>query len=169
MYVDLWSDKNRNPGALIADAVGKELAKHLGVVARTAKAAGLSQVGIGNWLKVDTTKIGKVDGLTLAEAVRGLCETSGKPVALIIDEAQHSLTSAEGETATTALKSARDQLNQPGAAQLLLIMSGSDRDKLLRLVNSNAAPFFECLNRGTGSVPTMLTRSHFTKKKLARR
>jgi len=63
-------------------------------------------------------------------------------VALIIDEAQHSLTSEEGETAMTALKSARDQLNRPGDTRLLLVMSGSDRDKLLRLVNSNAAPFF---------------------------
>lgn len=42
----------------------------------------------------------------------------------------------------TARKSARDQLNRPGDTQLLLVMSGSDRDKLLRLVNSNAAPFF---------------------------
>lgn len=42
----------------------------------------------------------------------------------------------------TALKSARDQLNRPGKTQLPLIMSCSDRDKLLRLVNSNAAPFF---------------------------
>jgi len=142
VYVDLWSDKNRNPGALIADAVGKELAKHLGVIAKTAKAAGLDHVGIAGWLKVDTTKIGKIDGLTLAEALRALSETSRKPIALIIDEAQHSLTSTEGETAMTALKSARDQLNKPGAANLLLIMSGSDRDKLLRLVNSNAAPFF---------------------------
>lgn len=49
VYVDLWSDKNRNPGALIADAVGKELAKRLGIVAKTAKVAGLAQVGIGNW------------------------------------------------------------------------------------------------------------------------
>jgi len=63
-------------------------------------------------------------------------------VALIIDEAQHSRTSEEGRTAMTALKSARDQLNRPGETQLLLVMSGSDRDKLLRLVKSNAAPFF---------------------------
>lgn len=142
VYVDLWSDKNRNPGALIADAVGKELGKHLGLVAKTAKAAGLEHVGLAGWLKVDTTKIGKIDGLTLAEALRALNETSGRPIALIIDEAQHSLTSTEGETTMMALKSARDQLNKPGAANLLLIMSGSDRDKLLRLVNSNAAPFF---------------------------
>ena len=41
-----------------------------------------------------------------------------------------------------ALKSARDQLNRPGEIQLMLVMSGSDRDKLLRLVNTNGAPFY---------------------------
>lgn len=142
VYVDLWSDKNRNPGDLIATAIGTELGRHLGAVARAAKAAGLDQVTIAGTLRIDTSKIGKIDGLTLTEALRALTEASGKPVALIIDEAQHALTSEEGETAMTALKSARDQLNRPGEARLLLIMSGSDRDKLLRLVNSNAAPFF---------------------------
>ena len=69
-------------------------------------------------------------------------ETSKKPVALIIDETQHALTSDAGEAAMTALKSARDQLNAPGIVNLMLVMSGSDRDKLLRLVNSAAAPFY---------------------------
>jgi len=41
-----------------------------------------------------------------------------------------------------ALKSARDQLNRPDQVKLMLVMSGSDRDKLLRLVNTNAAPFY---------------------------
>lgn len=41
-----------------------------------------------------------------------------------------------------ALKSARDQLNRPGEIKLMLIMSGSDRDKLMRLVNTAGAPFF---------------------------
>ena len=41
-----------------------------------------------------------------------------------------------------ALKSARDQLNRPGDTRLMLVMSGSDRDKLLRLVNTNGAPFY---------------------------
>lgn len=142
VYVDLWTDTSRPPGSLIAEAVARELEKHLGFVARAAKSSGLDHVGIGGWLKVDTTKIGRIDGLTLTDALRALVETSGKPVALIIDEAQHSLTSEDGETSMTALKSARDQLNKPGDAKLLLIMSGSDRDKLLRLVNSNAAPFY---------------------------
>jgi hypothetical protein len=142
VYVDLWADKRRDPGSLIADAIGRELADHLGIVAKTAKAVGLDKVTVAGALQIDTSKIGKADGLTLADALKNLTKISKKPVALIIDEAQHALTSTEGEAAMTALKSARDQMNVPGSAQLMLVMSGSDRDKLLRLVNSSAAAFY---------------------------
>lgn len=142
VYVDLWADARRDPGALIAEAIGRALEPQLGLVARAAKKAGLEKVKVGG-LEVDTTKIGSTDGLTLTEALRLLHESSGgKPVALIIDEAQHALTSEGGETAMTALKSARDQLNRPGSVNLMLVMSGSDRDKLMRLVNTPGAPFY---------------------------
>ena len=141
VYVDLWADTRRDPGGLIAEAIARALEPQLGVVARTARRAGLDKVKVGG-LEVDTSKIGKVDGLTLVDALRRLQEHAGKPVALIIDEAQHALTSEAGEAAMTALKSARDQLNQPGVVNLMLVMSGSDRDKLLRLVNTAGAPFY---------------------------
>jgi hypothetical protein len=141
VYVDLWADQKNDPGDLIADAIAQALRKHLGVVAKTAKAAGLDSVQIGG-LKIDLTRIGRHDGITLTDALRALHETAQAPVALIIDEAQHSLTSEAGENTMIALKSARDQLNRPGEPKLLLVMSGSDRDKLLRLVNTNASPFY---------------------------
>ena len=141
VYVDLWADARRDPGGLIAEAIARALAPQLGLVARTARKTGLDKVKVGG-LEVDTSKIGKVDGLTLTDALRLLHESAGKPVALIIDEAQHALTSEAGEAAMTALKSARDQLNQPGVVNLMLVMSGSDRDKLLRLVNTVGAPFY---------------------------
>lgn len=141
VYVDLWADQKRDPGSLIAEAVGRALLKQLGPVAKTAKAAGLDSISLGG-IKIDTSKIGRVDGTTLADALRALVEAAKTPVALIVDEAQHALTSEAGETAMAALKSARDQLNRPGLVHLMLVMSGSDRDKLLRLVNTNAAPFF---------------------------
>lgn len=141
VYVDLWADARRDPGVLIAEAIAKALEPHLGVVARTAKKAGLEKVTVGG-LQVDARKIGTVEGLTLSEALRLLHERAGKPVALIIDEAQHALVSEAGEAAMTALKSARDQLNRPGVVNLMLVMSGSDRDKLMRLVNTAGAPFY---------------------------
>lgn len=141
VYVDLWADARRDPGVLIAEAIARALEPQLGLVARSAKKAGLDKIKLGG-LEVDTSKIGKVDGLTLPDALRLLHDSADKPVALIIDEAQHALTSEAGEAAMTALKSARDQLNQPGVVNLMLVMSGSDRDKLLRLVNTSAAPFY---------------------------
>lgn len=142
VYVDLWADQRRDPGALVAEAIGRALQPHLGRVAKIAKAAGLESVSIAGALKIDTSKIGKLDGATLPDALRALHETAKAPVALIIDEAQHALTSEAGEAAMAALKSARDQLNRPGTVNLMLVMSGSDRDKLLRLVNTNGAPFY---------------------------
>jgi len=142
VYVDLWTDTTRDPGVLIADAIGRTLQSHLGQVARTVQRAGLEKVSLAGWLNLDTSRIGKLDGLTLVDALRALHETANKPVALVIDEAQHALTSEAGEAAMTALKSARDQLNRPGEVNLMLVMSGSDRDKLLRLVNTNGSPFY---------------------------
>lgn len=142
VYLDLWADQRRDPGNLIAEAIGRALQPHLGMVARAAKKAGLDNVSLAGWLNIDTSRIGKPDGATLPDALRALVETAKSPVALIVDEAQHALTSEAGETAMAALKSARDQLNRPGEVKLMLIMSGSDRDKLLRLVNTSGAPFY---------------------------
>ena len=142
VYVDLWADRKRDPGSLISEVIGKALANQLGFVAKAAKASGLENVSIAGWFKIDTSKIGKVDGATLVDALKALRESSEKPIALIIDEAQHALTSEDGDAAMSALKSARDQMNTPDAANLMLVMSGSDRDKLLRLVNTTGAPFY---------------------------
>ena len=142
VYVDLWSDQRRDPGALIAEAIGRALDAHLGPVARAAKASGLENVTIARVLKIDTRKIGQIDGSTLPDALRALHEAAKAPIVLIIDEAQHALTSEAGEATMAALKSARDQLNAPGKVNLILVMSGSDRDTLLRLVNTNGAAFF---------------------------
>jgi len=142
VYVDLWADTRRDPGALIAEVIAQALQSHLGLVARVARQAGVKSVKVAGTLDIDTSKIGQIDGLTLVDALRSLHQASGKPVALIIDEAQHALTSEAGEVAMTALKSARDQMNQPGVVNLMLVMSGSDRDKLLRLVVSAGAPFY---------------------------
>lgn len=142
VYVDLWADQRRDPGELIADAIGQALQPRLGLVARAARATGVQNVTIAGALQIDTSRIGRVDGTTVVDALRALHAAAGTPVVLIIDEAQHALTSEAGEVAMAALKSARDQLNAPGRVNLMLVMSGSDRDKLLRLVNTNSAPFY---------------------------
>lgn len=142
VYVDLWANKEKDPSIVIAHAIGSELLKHFGVVARVAQAIGLESVSIAGVLKLDTKSIGQPNGMTLSDALGLLIEKSGKSVALIIDEAQHSLTSKSGESTMAALKSARDTINNSDGSRLMLIMSGSDRDKLLRLVNTTAAAFY---------------------------
>ena len=139
IYVDLWSDQRRDPGELIADAIGSALQSCSRLVAKAAKA--IESVTIAG-MKINIGKIGRTDGATLVDALRALRQSAEQPVVLIIDEAQHALTSTMGETVMAALKSARDQMNTPDKINLMLVMSGSDRDKLLRLVNGNAAPFY---------------------------
>ncbi len=104
VYVDLWSDQRRDPGLLIADAIGKALTPHLGVVAKAVKAAGLQEATVAGILKIDTRNIGRVDGATLPEALDALHAAAKAPVVLIIDEAQHALTSEAGETVMAALE-----------------------------------------------------------------
>ena len=140
VYVDLWSDRNKDPAHLIAEAIGIEIRNRLGVVAKAAQSSGMSALQIGG-LQFDTSKIGKPDGSTLANALQYLAQLSKSAVVLIVDEAQQALSSPAGQAAMAGLKSARDQMNKPGDPQLMLVMSGSDRDKLLRLVNGNSSPF----------------------------
>jgi hypothetical protein len=140
--VDLWADQRRDPGTLITEAIGRALQSHLGFIAKTAKKAVLERGSLAGRLQIDISKIGKLDGVTLVDALHALHETAAAPVALIVDEAQHALTSEAGENAMAALKSARDQMNRPATINLMLVMSGSDRDKLLRLINTNGAPFY---------------------------
>lgn len=142
VYVDLWADLKRNPGHLLAQAIGESLLPHLGALARIAREAGISKVALKGWVEFDPSRVGKLDGATIPDALRALHLAARRPLAVIVDEAQHALATSEGEVAMTALKSARDQLNAPGTVNLMLVMSGSDRDKLLRLVNSAAAPFY---------------------------
>lgn len=142
VYVDLWENQERDPAELILEAIGQAVQAQQGIVARTARKAGLSKVKIGGALEIDTGQLGSIQGLTLKEALRTLHELSGRPVALIVDEAQQALSSQAGEVAMMGLKSARDQLNTPSEIHLMLVMSGSDRDKLMRLTNTNSAPFY---------------------------
>jgi hypothetical protein len=142
VYVDLWSNLESDPGLIIAGAIGKALAGHDSFVAKIAKSSGVDKVSIPGVVSLGLGHVGQVNGVTLTDALRALIDTAKKPVALIIDEAQHALTSEHGQNTLLALKSARDQINQPGVVQLMLVMSGSDRDKLLHLVHGNSAPFF---------------------------
>ncbi len=141
VYVDLWADKKRSPMDLIASELAQAFNKSMGVVAQLARNSGLDSLNIAG-IKIDTSKIGKTDGMTLHRVLSLIGQQSGKATALIIDEAQHALTTQDGDATMSALKSARDQMRHDGEAGLVLVMSGSHRDKLMRLLNTAAAPFW---------------------------
>ena len=143
VYVDLWSDRQRDPASLIADAIKSALRDSDNWAVKALKTTGLTKVGLGPFASFDIDKIGTAQGATLTDALRAIAQKSGTHVALIIDEAQHALSSEAGANAMFALKAARDAMNQ-GASKtnLALVFTGSHRDKLSNLMLRRDQPFF---------------------------
>lgn len=141
IYVDLWANQDYEPSELIAITVAEALEARRGLLHRAAKATGVESIAVAG-IRFDTDKIGKKSGTTLHAALHALQQVEKRPIAFIIDEAQHTLKTEAGNTTMKALKSARDQMNGPSQHGLMLVMSGSDRDKLMRLVNNHDAAFF---------------------------
>lgn len=145
LYLDFWSNLRVDPAELLYAEVGRALSGNAGFTARMAERARLSKVKVGaggSSLEFDASRIGQAPGSSLVAAFRELSEAAGKPVALLLDEAQHLMVSPRGEEVLKELKAVRDTLNDPDRIRLMLVMSGSDRDKLGRLTNSKAAAFY---------------------------
>lgn len=143
VYVDLWANRDADPAALLAEAIKSRIADYEGTITKLAKSARLDKITVLGTLALDFSKSGLPANMTLADALRLLHTLAGKPVLLVVDEAQHALTTPAGLSAMFALKSARDQLNtadQPPA--LMLVLTGSNRDKLAHLVLKKDQPFF---------------------------
>ena len=80
--------------------------------------------------------------LSLSDALAELSDDLKKPIVLIIDEAQHAITSDKGYDALFALKAARDELNSSKHHGLRIVATESNRDKLAMLRNSKDQAFF---------------------------
>ncbi|OYD83741.1 AAA family ATPase [Azospirillum brasilense] len=145
IYVDLWSDRNADPGHLIAEAIKQALRRAEGVPVRVARSVGLSKVGVGA-TAIDLDRIGQPQGATLTDALGALIDRTDKRVALVVDEAQHAIVTEAGLNAMFALKAARDTLNtredSADGPNLVLVLTGSHRDKLGRLVLGRDQPFY---------------------------
>lgn len=99
-------------------------------------------------LSWDFTKPQLPVGATLTK--RWNCSTALlKPVVLVIDEAQHALTTESGYQCDVRVEGCPDQLNQgrdeEGAAAPAF--TGSNRDKLAYLVLGKSQPFFGSASR----------------------
>ena len=145
VYIDLWTEKESSPAILIAREVRKSLTLFSGVISKLAKATGLEKVTVFGALSLSMASLSLQENVSLADALEALVDASNKPVAVIVDEAQHALNSKEGIEAMFGLKAARDRLNQGAAGQrLYLVFTGSNQDKLTQLVLKRNQPFFGC-------------------------
>ncbi len=145
-YVDLWEDRQRDPGLLIVDAVKATLRGLDDWGTKAIRKSGLKKFNIAGAFAFEVGKLGEPDGATLTDAFKAIVAKTGKPTALIVDEAQQALATTGGVNAMFSLKAARDALNQGGGAQegpaLLLVFTGSHRDKLSNFVLKRDQPFF---------------------------
>ena len=145
-YVDLWEDKQRDPAQLIAEALKTTLRGLDSWGAKALRKSGIAKISVAGALTFDVDKVGAKYGATLTEAFKAIVTRTGKPTALIVDEAQQALATTAGMDAMFALKAARDALNQGGAIAggpaLLMVFTGSHRDKLANLVLKRDQPFF---------------------------
>lgn len=141
IYIDLWADMQTDPAKLIADSIKTKLREHLPKAIGFARKIGLAKFGVGQ-IAFDIEKVGMPDGHTLKDALDRLASLSEKTVFLAIDEAQRSLETEAGIATMFALKSARDTMNVSGKRALMLAFTGSQRDKLAKLLDTKQKPFY---------------------------
>lgn len=142
VYADLWANPSADPGQVIVSAIRASLAESDGVIMRLAKRAGMGKVNVGGALTFDLERVGLGTDVSLTEALVALSDEFQKMLVLVIDEAQHAITTDAGVAALFALKAARDELNSSNHFGLRVICTGSNRDKLAMLRNSKDQAFF---------------------------
>lgn len=141
IYADLWVDRSTDPSEILAAAIHGELVKHNNVVAKLARTIGITGGKLGG-IDFSLDRIGVGKDVHLTAGLAALSDEAKAPIVIIIDEAQHALTSAEGVDSLFALKAARDELNSSAHWGLRLVCTGSNRDKLAMLRNSKDQAFF---------------------------
>lgn len=141
IYADLWADRAADPGEVIIAAIRQALSQREGVIARLARSSGLDKVSVGG-LAFTLDKVGLARGISLSAALSALSDDARAMTVLIVDEAQHAITSEQGAHALFALKAARDELNSSAHHGLRVVATGSNRDKLAMLRNSKDQAFF---------------------------
>jgi hypothetical protein len=133
IYVDLWSNTQTSPAALVLSAVKKtltELQTPASSILQKLKRVGGADLGAFGFkfgFKLDS--VGAEGGTTLAQALTEVVDQAKTDVVLIVDEVQHAITSEDGNQMLLALKSARDAINPrpdtPG--HFIFIGTGSHR------------------------------------------
>lgn len=143
VYVDLWADKRCDPAILITESIKTSIAASKSKIRKLIKKIPVNKINVLKTVELDFSKPGLPNNITLTDLLNHLVHLQKKPVLLVIDEAQHALTTDHGVNAMFAIKSARDQINTSfEAPNLMLVLTGSNRDKLAQLVIKKDQPFF---------------------------
>lgn len=99
------------------------------ILTKLARVASADIVGLGFNFGFTVEKVGEAGGVTLAQALTELVDQAKTDVVLIVDEAQHAITSEDGNNLLLSLKAARDAVNPrpdtPG--HFLFVGTGSHR------------------------------------------
>lgn len=177
IYVDLWADKTRDPGDLIADAIRDTLALQavklmsaLRALKHVKKAGAKGELaGFKGEFGFELETVGQPNGVTLVKAFEALHRRVKKPIVFILDEAQHALSSPRGADTLFALKAARDALNITSEKpQLAILATGSARAKIADMVTRKNQPFY---GASTETFPPLGEAfvTHFAKQLLGHR
>lgn len=137
IYVDLWTDTQADPAALVHAAIRNALgalqtpASH--ALARLKRIKGLDIGAAGLKLSVQLADLGQRGGPTIAQVLTEVVDLARTDVVLIIDEVQQTLASEDGAPMMLSIKAARDAINSrpetPG--HFIFIGTGSHRAQVV--------------------------------------
>ena len=144
IYVDLWRDIDREPADVIIEVIAAALSKEEGALARlTDVLRKIDSVSAGGLLSVSVKGPDETQAyVSMTDALIALSDEIEQVIVLIIDEAQHAITTKAGSKSLFSLKAARDALNINRTHGLRIVATGSNRDKLSMLRSSKDQAFF---------------------------
>lgn len=139
IYVDLWSQPQANPADLVHNAIRNSLhalqTSGSAILQKLKRVSSVEAGAAGFKFGFKLADVGKEGGVSLAQAFTELIDQAATDVVLIIDEVQHALGSAEGDSMLHALKAARDAINTRPATPgyFLFLGTGSHRARVQEL------------------------------------
>ena len=109
IYVDLWLDIDQEPAEVITEAITAVIKGRKGVIKRLAEVLrsvdGISAAGM---LSVSVQGPGGLAAnVSITDALLALSEDTKRMIVLVIDEAQHAITTVAGSKSLFSLKAAK--------------------------------------------------------------
>lgn len=143
LYADLWEHRAEDPGAVIVGLVARALKARKSAAQAVLERFRLSRLKVPG-LELDMDKAAPAPALqpSLRQSLERLSNLTRRTVVLIVDEAQHTQTTAYGREVMFMLKSARDQLSNRELLMFRLLMTGSHHAKIERLVRYKHEAFY---------------------------